>query len=122
VLDIADKCPDVPETYNGFEDEDGCPDTVPPDVDALRGTIEGLIYAEGETAVRDSALPSIRKIARTMKAHPTIRVVGNPCIPRASACLPSASTSMCTCVRWRLRCTIRIRSRTAATTVASRSA
>lgn len=75
VLDIADKCPNVPETYNGYEDEDGCPDTVPPDVDALRGTVEGLLYAEGETVVRDSALPSIRKIARTLTAHPNIRVV-----------------------------------------------
>ena len=75
VLDIADKCPNVPETYNGYEDEDGCPDTVPPDVDALRGTIEGLTYAEGETVVRDSALLSVRKIARTMTAHPNIRVV-----------------------------------------------
>jgi outer membrane protein OmpA-like peptidoglycan-associated protein len=75
VLDIADKCPNVPETYNGYEDEDGCPDTLPADVDALRGTIEGLIYAEGETVVRDSALPSIRKIARTLLAHRNIRVV-----------------------------------------------
>jgi outer membrane protein OmpA-like peptidoglycan-associated protein len=75
VLDIADRCPNVPETYNGYEDEDGCPDTVPPDVDALRGTIEGLIYAEGETFVRDSAMQSLRKIARTMQAHATIRVV-----------------------------------------------
>jgi outer membrane protein OmpA-like peptidoglycan-associated protein len=75
VLDIADKCPNVPETYNGFEDDDGCPDTVPPDVDALRGTVEGLIYAEGETLVRDAALPTLRKIAKTMAAHPSIRVV-----------------------------------------------
>jgi outer membrane protein OmpA-like peptidoglycan-associated protein len=75
VLDIADKCPNVPETYNGYEDEDGCPDTVPPDVDALRGTIEGLIYAEGETVVRDSALPGVRRIARALAAHPSVRVV-----------------------------------------------
>ena len=75
VLDIADKCPNVPETYNGFEDDDGCPDTVPPEVDALRGTIEGLLYAEGETVVRDSAQPSLRQIAKTMTKHPSIRVV-----------------------------------------------
>jgi outer membrane protein OmpA-like peptidoglycan-associated protein len=75
VLDIADRCPNVAETYNGFEDDDGCPDTVPPDVDALRGTIEGLIYADGETVVRNSAQPSIRKIAKTMTAHRSIRVV-----------------------------------------------
>jgi len=75
VLDIADKCPNVPETYNGYEDEDGCPDTMPPDVDALRGTIEGLLYADAETVVRDSALPGIRRIAKTMTAHPSIRVL-----------------------------------------------
>jgi OOP family OmpA-OmpF porin len=75
VLDIADKCPLVPETYNGFQDDDGCPDTVPPDVDALRGTVEGLLYGEGETAVRESAAASLRAIASTMNAHPSIRVV-----------------------------------------------
>lgn len=75
VLDIADKCPGVPETYNGFQDDDGCPDTLPPEVDGLRGTIEGLIYAEGETLVRDSAQKSIDKIAKIMITHPSIRVV-----------------------------------------------
>jgi outer membrane protein OmpA-like peptidoglycan-associated protein len=75
VLDIADKCPSVPETYNGYDDDDGCPDTVPADVDALRGTVEGLLYAEAETAVRDSAQPGLRKIVKLMQAHPSIRIV-----------------------------------------------
>ncbi|MBA3541084.1 MAG: OmpA family protein [Deltaproteobacteria bacterium] len=75
VLDIADKCPNVVESYNGFEDDNGCPDVVPPDVDALRGTIEGLIYADGETGVRDSATPGLMKIVKVMQAHPSIRVV-----------------------------------------------
>jgi outer membrane protein OmpA-like peptidoglycan-associated protein len=75
VLDIADRCPNVTESYNGFEDDDGCPDTMPADVDALRGTVEGLTYGEGETVVRDAAMPAIRKIAKTMTAHPSIRVV-----------------------------------------------
>lgn len=75
VLDIADKCPNVAETYNGFEDDDGCPDALPADVDALRGTVEGLLYAEGETLVRPTAQPAIRRIAKTLAAHPSIRVV-----------------------------------------------
>ena len=75
VLDIADKCPNVPETYNGFEDDDGCPDTVPADVDALRGTVEGLLYADGETVVRETATAPLKKIAATLAAHPSIRVV-----------------------------------------------
>lgn len=74
VLDIADRCATVPETYNGFEDDDGCPDTLPPEVDGLKGTVEGLIYAEGETAVRDSAKPNLEKIAKLMAAFPSIKV------------------------------------------------
>ena len=30
MLDGDDQCKDQPETVNGFEDEDGCPDEVPP--------------------------------------------------------------------------------------------
>lgn len=30
IIDEKDACPDVPETVNGFEDEDGCPDEPPP--------------------------------------------------------------------------------------------
>ncbi|MBV8758819.1 MAG: OmpA family protein [Deltaproteobacteria bacterium] len=75
VLDIADKCPMEPETMNGFEDDDGCPDTVPADVDGLKGTIEGLLYAEGETAVRDSAKRSLENIKKVMDAHPSVKIV-----------------------------------------------
>src|SRR5689334_14817835 len=75
VLDIADRCPTTPETYNGFEDDDGCPDTLPADLDNLKGTIEGLVYGDGETKVRDAAKASLAKISKVMFAHPTIRVV-----------------------------------------------
>jgi outer membrane protein OmpA-like peptidoglycan-associated protein len=75
VLDIADKCATLPELSNGFEDDDGCPDVLPAEVDNLKGTVEGLLYAEGETRVREAARPSIAKIAKVMTAHPTIRVV-----------------------------------------------
>jgi outer membrane protein OmpA-like peptidoglycan-associated protein len=33
--DEADKCPDNPETWNGFEDEDGCPDDPDTDGDGI---------------------------------------------------------------------------------------
>lgn len=75
VLDIADQCEGQLETLNGYLDDDGCPDSVPAEVDALRGSIEGLLYAEGETAVRASANKYIEEIAKVMRAHPSIRVV-----------------------------------------------
>lgn len=75
VLDIADKCEGQLETLNGYADDDGCPDSVPAEVEELRGSIEGLLYAEGETAVRESAHKYLEKIAAVMTAHPSIRVV-----------------------------------------------
>ncbi|HEY5947625.1 MAG TPA: OmpA family protein [Kofleriaceae bacterium] len=75
VLDIADKCEGQLETLNGYADDDGCPDSVPADVEALRGSIEGLLYAEGETAVRDSATKYLQRIAKVMIANPSIKVV-----------------------------------------------
>jgi outer membrane protein OmpA-like peptidoglycan-associated protein len=75
VLDIADKCEGQLETLNGYGDDDGCPDSVPADVDALRGSIEGLLYGEGETAVRESATKYLQRIAKVMIANPSIRVV-----------------------------------------------
>jgi outer membrane protein OmpA-like peptidoglycan-associated protein len=35
ILDPVDKCPDQPETYNGFEDQDGCPDEPDADGDGI---------------------------------------------------------------------------------------
>jgi outer membrane protein OmpA-like peptidoglycan-associated protein len=75
VLDIADQCPKEKETLNGYQDEDGCPDTVPPEISALEGTIEGLIYASGETVVHSSARPHLAKIVKMMNAHPSIKIV-----------------------------------------------
>ncbi len=75
VLDIADKCPTESENLNGFADDDGCIDSIPADVDALKGTVEGLIYGEGETGVRDSAQKSIAAVAKVMTDHPSIKIV-----------------------------------------------
>ena len=75
VLDIADKCAGEPETFNGFNDDDGCADSVPADIDGLRGTVEGLIYGEGETMVRDSAQKYMAKIAKVMTDNPSLKIV-----------------------------------------------
>ena len=35
IADSSDRCPDVRETYNGFEDQDGCPDDPDTDKDGI---------------------------------------------------------------------------------------
>lgn len=75
VLDIADKCPTENESLNGYMDDDGCNDQIPPDVAELRGTIEGLIYADGETVVHDSAQKSLQRIVKTLTDHPSVKII-----------------------------------------------
>jgi hypothetical protein len=39
IIDTIDKCPTQTETFNGFEDSDGCPDTPPPpEISGNQGT------------------------------------------------------------------------------------
>jgi MYXO-CTERM domain-containing protein len=39
ILDKDDKCPDLPETFNGYKDEDGCPDDPDRDKDRIIDTM-----------------------------------------------------------------------------------
>src|SRR3989304_4711135 len=43
IPDSSDSCPTDPETFNGFQDSDGCPDVVPPtdtDGDGISDSID----------------------------------------------------------------------------------
>jgi OmpA-OmpF porin, OOP family len=74
VLDIADKCATVSESFNGYEDDDGCPDSVPPELDDLEGTIEGLTYSPGETALNSGGRRTVKKIAKLLAKYPSVRI------------------------------------------------
>jgi len=55
ITDEKDRCPLDPETYNGFQDDDGCPDTAPGAVAAAAGSGKGarpLIGATGKSIER----------------------------------------------------------------------
>jgi outer membrane protein OmpA-like peptidoglycan-associated protein len=75
LLDDKDRCPKEPETANGFDDIDGCPDEVPPEVQKLTGVISGIQFAQGaavklapgSAAVLDEAVAMLKK-------YPTVRI------------------------------------------------
>ena len=52
ILDDQDKCPKEPETKNGFEDKDGCPDTIPAAVKKFSGVVEGIFFDKGKATIR----------------------------------------------------------------------
>src|SRR6185369_9975896 len=73
ILDKDDKCPNEPEVYNGFEDEDGCPDKGR--VLLRRGKLEILdkIYFETDKAIiKPISYPILDAISATLKGNPNI--------------------------------------------------
>ena len=55
-----DKCPDQPETKNGFQDEDGCPDEIPAKLKQFTGVDPGHQLQGGDAAL----LPDVEQDAR----------------------------------------------------------
>ncbi|MBS2017518.1 MAG: OmpA family protein [Deltaproteobacteria bacterium] len=76
IPDANDKCPDEPETYNGFQDDDGCPDTLRVIVESQSIIILQYVHFQknGLTVSNESALV-LDELARIMKEYPRIDLV-----------------------------------------------
>lgn len=70
----ADGCPAEAETMNGWQDGDGCPDALPPEVEALVGVLEGVAFAPGRTSLPRAAHAKLDEVVNVLQAHPELRV------------------------------------------------
>jgi outer membrane protein OmpA-like peptidoglycan-associated protein len=73
----ADKCPDQPETVNGFEDDDGCPDKKP--LVQLKDTEvqvnERINFDKGKAAIEPASMPVVEAVAEVLKQNPDLQLV-----------------------------------------------
>ncbi|MGE3636882.1 MAG: OmpA family protein, partial [Sandaracinaceae bacterium] len=73
----CDYCPNEPETYNGFEDVDGCPDA--PHVSITSSMriqiIERIYFRRGSSTIEPHNAPVLDTIAQVMNEQPSIRLV-----------------------------------------------
>lgn len=69
-----DQCPDQPETINGFEDQDGCPDEVPEVVKKFTGVIKGIQFDFGKSTIRRGSLPLLDDAAKVLIDYPSLRL------------------------------------------------
>jgi outer membrane protein OmpA-like peptidoglycan-associated protein len=77
IPDSRDACPDEPETYNGYQDQDGCPD---------RGTVllhkgslqilDRVYFAAGSHTLKPEAGRLLDAIAATLKGNPEVTLTG----------------------------------------------
>ena len=74
IYDLEDDCPFEPETYNGVDDLDGCPDEVPPELVVFQGELEGIEFDFGKDTIRPESKPVLDDVVAKLKKFPGVRV------------------------------------------------
>ena len=74
ISDRVDRCPNKPETRNGFQDKDGCPDELPKEVKRFVGVIQGITFANGRARIRPRSFRQLDRAAEVLKTYPELRL------------------------------------------------
>ncbi len=74
IPDAADTCVTEPETWNKYEDGDGCPDQLPQNVSSYIGTIEGVFFASGKATINPKSWSSLDSTVAVLREYPSVRV------------------------------------------------
>ena len=72
-LDNVDQCVDRPETWNGFDDHDGCPDGLPPPVAVFNGTIKGIYFDLDKDTIKPRSRPVLDRAVQVFTDFTAIR-------------------------------------------------
>jgi outer membrane protein OmpA-like peptidoglycan-associated protein len=73
-MDDVDKCGDKPETKNGFEDGDGCPDEVPVEVQKFSGAIPGILFQINEAKILPRSFGTLDQAVAVLAKYPDIKL------------------------------------------------
>ena len=74
VIDANDKCINEPETANGYQDADGCPDEVPVEVKKFTGAIKGINFRSGSSRIQSSSFAVLDSAVKVLKDFPDLKV------------------------------------------------
>ena len=74
IVDGKDGCPMQKETFNKFQDEDGCPDVLPDAVKRFTGTMLGIYFTVNRATIRRDSFPVLDEAAQVLKTYPTLNV------------------------------------------------
>ena len=75
ILDEVDKCPDQPETKNGFQDADGCPDELPKEVAKFAGVIKGIQFDFGKATIRKESNKVLDDAVKVLAQYGDLRIM-----------------------------------------------
>ena len=70
----AGQVPDQPETKNGFQDEDGCPDEIPAKLKAFTGVIQGINFKVGSADLLPASNKVLDKAVAVLTEFPDLKL------------------------------------------------
>ncbi|MFV8755504.1 OmpA family protein [Nannocystaceae bacterium ST9] len=74
ILDPDDDCIPDPETKNGYQDTDGCPDEVPRALAKFTGAIKGITFDTDKDVIRKSSQPILDNAVEVLTEFKDIRI------------------------------------------------
>lgn len=74
VLLPDDACPDAAEDFNGFDDGDGCPDTVPDALQQFNGRLEGVNFELSRATLTKASRPVLDEAVKVLQQYPSVRI------------------------------------------------
>ena len=75
ILDVSDQCPLEPETVNGNEDEDGCPDRAkgPVQIEHGKVTTPPVFFASNKDVILEQSFPILAQVAEAFLSNPWVK-------------------------------------------------
>jgi outer membrane protein OmpA-like peptidoglycan-associated protein len=74
ILDPDDTCKDEPETKNGYEDGDGCPDEIPEEIVKFTGVIEGIQFDTDKATIKKLSHKKLDSAVDVLAKFPSVNV------------------------------------------------
>jgi OOP family OmpA-OmpF porin len=74
IFDDKDKCPKEPETKNGYQDDDGCPDEIPAAVQKFTGAIKGITFDVNKATIRKTSFKVLDEAVKVLTEYSALRV------------------------------------------------
>ncbi len=74
IFDDKDKCPKEPETKNGFEDSDGCPDKIPDSFKKFTGVVQGIVFDQGKATIRKQSNATLEGAVKILQEYPSVKM------------------------------------------------
>ncbi len=74
IRDAEDRCPTEPETENGYQDSDGCPDELPKAIKKFTGAIRGITFESNSDVIRPSSFKTLNAAAKVLKEFEDVKL------------------------------------------------